>query len=76
MSENGHGRKETRRVYSLEAPEWLRNKEQWSHLRSLIMVEATRELKDQVSTERRYYISSLAPGAEAGGRGRAGSLGD
>lgn len=64
MSENGHGRKETRRVYNLEAPEWLRNKEQWSHLSSLIMVEATRELNDQVSAERRYYISSLAPDAE------------
>ena len=63
-SESGHGREETRRVYSLEAPEWLRNKEQWSRLSSLIMVEATRELNGQVSAERRYYISSLAPNAE------------
>lgn len=62
--ENGHGRKDSRRVYSLEAPEWLRNKEQWSRLSSLIMVEATREVNDQVSAERRYYISSLAPDAE------------
>src|SRR5882672_791427 len=60
-SEIGHGREEMRRVSSLKAPEWLRNKEQWSRLRSLIMVEATRKLNDQVSTERRYYISSLAP---------------
>lgn len=63
-TESGHGRKETRRVYNLEAPEWLRNKEQWSGLSSLIMVEATRELNDQVSTERRYYMSSLAPDAK------------
>jgi len=63
-SESGHGREETRRVYSLEAPEWLRDKEQWSRLSSLIMVEATRELNGQVSAERRYYISSLAPNAE------------
>lgn len=63
-SESGHGRKETRRVHSLEAPEWLRGKEQWSHLSSLIMVEAKRELNDQTSTERRYYMSSLAPGAK------------
>ena len=59
-NESGHGREETRRVYSLEAPEWLRNKEQWSRLSSLIMVEATRKLNDQVSAERRYYISSLS----------------
>jgi len=63
-NESGHGREETRRVYSLGAPEWLRNKEQWSRLSSLIMVEATRKLNDQVSAERRYYISSLAPDAK------------
>lgn len=63
-SDSGHGRQETRRVYSLEAPEWLRNKEQWSHLSSLILVEAKRELNDQMSLERRYYLSSLAPDAK------------
>jgi predicted transposase YbfD/YdcC len=63
-NESGHGREETRRVYSLGAPEWLYQKEQWSHLSSLIMVEARRELNDRVSTERRYYISSLAPDAK------------
>lgn len=57
--ESGHGRVETRRVYSLAAPGWLFQKEQWSHLNSLILVEAKRELNGQVSTERRYYISSL-----------------
>jgi predicted transposase YbfD/YdcC len=63
-NESGHGREETRRVYSLAAPEWLYQKEQWSHLSSLIMVEARRELNDRVSTERRYYISSLVPDAK------------
>jgi len=63
-NESGHGRQETRRVYSLEAPEWLHNKEEWSRLSSLIMVEARRELNDQVSVERRYYISSLTPDAQ------------
>jgi predicted transposase YbfD/YdcC len=62
--ESGHGREETRRVQSLEAPEWLRNKEQWSRLNSLILVEATRKVNDQASTERRYYLSSLAPNAK------------
>jgi predicted transposase YbfD/YdcC len=61
--DQGHGRRETRRVYSLPAPEFLRNKEAWRDLNSLIMVEARREVNDQVSTERRYYIASLAPDA-------------
>ena len=62
--ENGHGRQETRRVYSLKAPEFLSKKEEWRDLNSLIMVEAIREVNDQVSAERRYYISSLAPNAQ------------
>lgn len=62
--ENGHGRRETRRVYSLAAPEFLRKKEEWRDLNSLIMVEAIREVNDQVSAERRYYISSLAANAQ------------
>src|SRR5437867_7496102 len=53
-NESGHGREETRRVYSLEAPEWLYEKEEWSRLSSLIMVVAKRELNDQMSIERRY----------------------
>jgi predicted transposase YbfD/YdcC len=59
--ESGHGRQETRRVLSLEAPEWLRNKEQWCDMNSLVMVESIRIVGDKDSTERRYYISSLAP---------------
>jgi predicted transposase YbfD/YdcC len=62
--DNNHGRRETRRVYSLPAPEFLRHKEAWQDLNSLIMIEAIRELNGQVSTERRYYISSLAPNAQ------------
>jgi predicted transposase YbfD/YdcC len=62
--DRGHGREETRRILSLEAPEWLRHKEQWRGLNSLIMVVARREVKGQASTEQRYYISSLAPDAK------------
>lgn len=63
-SESGHGRRERRRVLSLGAPEWLRNKEQWRDLNSLIMVEARRQVNNQASLERRYYISSLEPDAK------------
>lgn len=62
--DNNHGRRERRRVYSLAAPDFLRHKEAWRDLNSLMMVEARREVNDQISTERRYYISSLAPNAQ------------
>ena len=62
--EQGHGRRETRRVLSVAAPEWLGKKETWQDLRSLVMVEAKREVNGQSSTERRYFISSLAPDAK------------
>lgn len=61
--ETGHGRTETRRCWSVEAPDWLTGYEQWCDLHSLILVEATREVKDQQTTETRYYLSSLAPDA-------------
>lgn len=62
--ERNHGRSETRRYWSVEAPDWLIGFNQWRDLRSLILVEATREIKDQSTTEKRYYISSLAPDAK------------
>lgn len=62
--EQGHGRRETRRVLSVAAPEWLGKKDNWQDLRSLVMVEAKREVNGQASTERRYFISSLAPDAQ------------
>ena len=61
--ERGHGRKETRRVMSVEAPDWLTNKDEWRDLRSLIMVESVREEREKISNEKRYFISSLPPDA-------------
>lgn len=62
-TETGHGRTETRRCWSIEAPNWLMGFDQWRDLNSLILVEATREIKDQQTTELRYYLSSLSPDA-------------
>ena len=59
-----HGRIETRRCvalsYTLCAQDTLYR---WPKLRSVAMVEATREINGAISTERRYYISSLPPEA-------------
>jgi predicted transposase YbfD/YdcC len=57
--EGDHGRIETRIFWQVEAPPHLTGKEQWRDLRSVGMVEATREINDHSSTEVRYYLSSL-----------------
>lgn len=61
--EANHGRTETRRCWSVEAPNWITGFDQWRDLQSLILVEATREIKGQSTTELRYYLSSLPPDA-------------
>jgi predicted transposase YbfD/YdcC len=57
--DGGHGRIETRKVWSTEALAGVEACERWPGLTTLVMVESTRELLDQTSMERRYYISSL-----------------
>lgn len=56
-----HGRVEIRRHWTLEAPPDLAQREAWTQLRSLGMVESERHRNGQVSIEQRYYITSLAP---------------
>jgi len=57
--EKAHGRLETRRYWITEAIDWLADKAEWEKLRSVAVVEATREVRGQISTERRYYLTSL-----------------
>lgn len=62
-TEKGHGRIEERRCLALTTDDWsfyLDPKERWEGLRSIIRIEATREIDGQSSTSVRYYISSLA----------------
>jgi predicted transposase YbfD/YdcC len=61
--EHQHGRTETRRCWSVAAPEWLTGFTEWRDLRSIVMVEAVRTVATKTSTEQRYYLSSLAPDA-------------
>lgn len=60
----GHGRIETRKCYVSDQLEWLDNKDKWIDLKTIIMIESIREVADKVSTERRFYIASIAPEAE------------
>lgn len=67
QSEKDHGRIETRRCWVISAPAelaYLRNRTEWASLRSLIQIEATRRIGPTVSTDTRYYISSLTPTAQ------------
>jgi predicted transposase YbfD/YdcC len=54
-----HGRIEMRRYLHVAAQDWLPEKEQWRNLQSVGVVESTREINGQATTERRYYLSSL-----------------
>ena len=58
--DKGHGRIETRKCSVCNNVAWLieRNKE-WHSIRSIIRIEATREIKGKTTQETRYYISSL-----------------
>ncbi|MBC7860164.1 MAG: ISAs1 family transposase [Burkholderiaceae bacterium] len=63
--EKDHGRIETRRCLVTNDVAWLQEQRQhWSALKSLIMIESTREIIGRngtgtASVERRYYISSV-----------------
>lgn len=59
-TDGGHGRVEIRRVWYSENIEWMQDRQQWSGLASLATVESQRTSGDKVSTERRYFISSLS----------------
>ncbi len=62
--ESGHGRYEVRRYWMTERIPVPLRQIQWTGLRSMGMVEATRTVGTKTSVERRYYISSLPADAE------------
>jgi predicted transposase YbfD/YdcC len=63
--EKDHGRIEQRRCWVTEEIDWLEQKDDWQNLKSVIMVEAIREvIGGKTTTERRYFISSLEASAE------------
>jgi predicted transposase YbfD/YdcC len=62
--EKDHGRIETRKVWATDDIEWLQQKNEWRGLQSIVLVEATREIQDKKTKERRYFISSLPADAK------------
>lgn len=64
--DKGHGRIERRKCTITEDIQWLKERHpHWNQLRSVIEIEGTRDIKGQVSVEKRYYISSLPAHPEA-----------
>lgn len=62
--EKGHGRIDTRRCWTLSELDYLVQKSQWQGLQSIAMVQAQRRIDGKVTTETRYYISSLPSHAQ------------
>ena len=62
-----HGRIETRRCWVIGTPEYIQYVDPdglWPDLRSLVLIEAQRRQGDRVTSETRYYISSLPAEAQ------------
>jgi predicted transposase YbfD/YdcC len=65
--DRGHGRVEIRECWSTSDPEYLNyigTLAEWRDLQSISMIQAERQLGDQTTVSRRYFISSLSGDAE------------
>lgn len=68
--EKGHGRIETRQVWTVSDPQWLRWLDpdgQWPDLGCVVMVVRQRRIGEAVSVEESYFITSLPGSAKAVG---------
>jgi predicted transposase YbfD/YdcC len=65
--DRGHGRVEIRECWSTSDPEYLNyigTLAEWRGLQSIAMIQTERQLGDQTTVSRRYFISSLKSDAE------------
>ncbi len=73
--DGGHGRIETRRCVVEEPPAGQSGLANWPALKTLVLVEAIREINGKTTVERRYYISSGQAEAEYMGQAVRGHWG-
>jgi predicted transposase YbfD/YdcC len=73
--EKDHGRIEKRTYYQSDYLDWFADKDKWEGLRSVGMVQSTREVDGTVTVERRYYLSSLKTDVETFARAVRGHWG-
>jgi predicted transposase YbfD/YdcC len=62
--EKDHGRIETRRYWQSDRLAWFADRGKWEKLTSVGAVESVREVEGEITTERRYYLSSLPRGVQ------------
>lgn len=63
--DKGHGRIEYRQCWMLSPPTThFTTTEKWVGLKSIVMIKSRRELRDSVTEDTRFYISSLMPDAK------------
>lgn len=55
-----HGRIETRTTTVIQDVGWLKERHDWPGLKSVVVVDSTREINGRIEAETRLYITSLA----------------
>ncbi|MBI3317098.1 MAG: ISAs1 family transposase [Candidatus Omnitrophica bacterium] len=63
-TDKGHGRLEIRKYRVSDQIQWLEPRKDWKGLRSIVEVESHREIGEQKTLERRYYLTSLKADAK------------
>lgn len=63
-----HGRIESRKCVITEEIDWLYGRSEWKGLKSIAMILSRREVNDEISEERRYYLLSLEGNAKRASR--------
>lgn len=63
--EKGHSRIETRKCEVYNKINLLEDIDKWANLKSVIKITAQRQIKDNLTSETRFYISSLNHNASA-----------
>ena len=66
--EKARGNLEKREVWACSSLNWLPQKSDWKGLKSIACVRYSKEKEGKVTTEKRYYISSLEENAEKFGK--------
>lgn len=64
IDETSRGRHEVRKCLATEELDWLVGKEQWTGLKTCVLIESKRTAGDTTTTEKRYYISSVESSAD------------
>ena len=62
--DKGHRRIETRKAWITENIQWFADRKEWENLRSVGIIESTRDINGEKTVQRRYYLSSLPADAK------------